>query len=185
VIDVSLIPCQLTRISTVYEHAFLELEDCFDLLTEFIRSLPLAIFTQFVLPVTPYLGPHSQASLCQDLLRPIISSEAPIYRSHTMTQADFEKHFLPYASNYANYVENARVSMLVESLLRSIFKHAVLKVHDGLKKKLEQGIKAREDKAKSGVRKLVGVREAEEEKAIKLLAFSTARMRSVVQAAAR
>jgi hypothetical protein len=169
----------------VHEHAFLELEDCFDLLTEFIRPLPLAIFSQFVLPVTPYLGAHSQASLCQDLLRPIISSEAPVYRSPTMTQADFEKHFLPYASNYANHVENARVSMLVESLLRLMFKHEVLKVHDGLEKKLEQGIKAREDKAKFGARKLVGVKGAEEEKAVKLLAFSAARMRAVVRAAAR
>ena len=75
--------------------------------------------------------------------------------------------------------------MLVENLLRLMFKHAVLKVHDGLKKKVEQGIKAREDKAKFGARRLVGARETEEEKAIKMLAFSAARMRAVIQAAAK
>jgi hypothetical protein len=75
------------------------------------------------------------------------------------------------------------VSLLVESLLRLLFRHSALIVNDSLKKKLKEGIKAREAKAKFGVRKLVGAREAEEEKAVKMLATSAMRMRMVVQVA--
>ncbi|KAG9645646.1 hypothetical protein KCU95_g3321, partial [Aureobasidium melanogenum] len=173
----------LTQISFHYEHAFMEVEDCFDLVTEFLRPLPLDIFMLFVSPPTPWLEPHSHASLCQNLLRPIISSEAPIYHADTMTQIEFEKHFLPYPANYTNYVENARVSLLVEALLRLLFRHSALIVNNSLKKKLDEGIKAREAKAKFGARKLVGIKEAEEEKAVKMLANSAIRMRMVVQVA--
>ncbi|KAI5257918.1 hypothetical protein E4T42_00831 [Aureobasidium subglaciale] len=166
-----------------YQHAFMEAEDCFDLVTEFIRPLPLDIFTLFVTPSSPWLVPHSHASLCQNLLRPIISSEAPTYHADTMTQIEFEKHFLPYPANYTNYVENARVSLLVEALLRLLFRHSALIVNDSLKKKLDEGIKAREVKARSGGRKLVGLKEAEEEKAVKMLANSAMRMKMVVQVA--
>ncbi|CAD0045957.1 unnamed protein product [Aureobasidium pullulans] len=173
----------IALISFHYEHAFMEAEDCFDLVTEFIRPLPLDMFILFVSPPTPWLEPHSHASLCQNLLRPTISSEAPTYHADTMTQIEFEKHFLPYPANYTNYVENARVSLLVEALLRLLFRHSALTVNTSLKKKLDEGIKAREAKAKFGARKLVGVNAAEEEKAIKMLANSAARMRMVVQVA--
>ncbi|KAI5236203.1 hypothetical protein E4T43_08796 [Aureobasidium subglaciale] len=173
----------LTQISSHYQHAFMEAEDCFDLVTEFIRPLPLDIFTLFVTPSSPWLEPHSHASLCQNLLRPIISSEAPTYHADTMTQIEFEKHFLPYPANYTNYVENARVSLLVEALLRLLFRHSALIVNGSLKKKLDEGIKAREAKARFGGRKLVGLKEAEEEKAVKMLANSAMRMKMVVQVA--
>lgn len=161
----------------------MELEDCFDLLTEFIRPLPLFVFTQFVLPSTPYLEPHSHASLCQNLLRPTISSDAPVYHADTMRQAEFEKHFLPYAANYSNYVENCRVGLLVESLLRLLFRHAGLVVTEALKKGLEKGIKGREAKAAFGARKLVGSKEAEEERAVRMLRAGAQRMRVLVQVA--
>lgn len=161
----------------------MEVEDCFDLVTEFLRPLPLDIFMLFVSPPTPWLEPHSHALLCQNLLRPIISSEAPIYHADTMSQIEFEKHFLPYTANYTNYVENARVSLLVEALLRLLFRHSALTVNNSLKKKLDGGIKAREAKAKSGARKLVGVKEAEEGKAVEMLANSAMRMKMVVQVA--
>lgn len=161
----------------------MEVEDCFDLVTEFLRPLPLDTFMLFVSPPDPWLEPHSHASLCQNLLRPTISSEAPTYHADTMTQIEFEKHFLPYPANYTNYVENVRVSLLVETLLRLLFRHSALIVNDSLKKKLDEGIKAREAKAKFGARKLVGLKEAQEEKAVKMLANSAMRMRMVVQVA--
>jgi len=161
----------------------MEAEDCFDLVTEFLRPLPLDTFMLFVSPPTPWLEDHSHASLCQNLLRPTISSEAPIYHADTMTQIEFEKHFLPYPANYTNYVENARVSLLVEKLLRLLFTNSALVVNDSLKKKLDEGIKAREAKAKFGARKLVGAKEAEEEKAVQMLSRSAMRMRMTVQIA--
>lgn len=174
---------QLTQISLHYEHAFMEVEDCFDLVTEFLRPLPLDTFMLFVSPPNPWLEAHSHASLCQNLLRPIISSEAPTYHADTMTQIEFEKHFLPYPANYTNYVENARVSLLVEKLLRLLWTNSALVVNDSLKKKLDEGIKAREAKAKFGARKLVGAKGAEEEKAVQMLTRSAMRMRMTVQIA--
>ena len=48
---------------------------------------------------------------------------------------------------------------------------------------MEEGIKARESKARFGARKFVGVKEIEEEKAVKVLDLSAKRMRAVVRMA--
>lgn len=100
-----------------------------------------------------------------------------------MSQAEFEKHFLPFSANYTNFVENARVGLLVESLLRLLIRHTEVKVTSGFKKLLEEGIKARESKARFGARKFVGAKEAEEEKAVKILELSAKRMRVIVRMA--
>lgn len=100
-----------------------------------------------------------------------------------MTQDEFETHFLPFPANYTHYVENARVSLLVEGLLRLLLKYNQLRITESLTAKLEEGIKAREGKARLGAKKKVGGREAEELFAVGVLGMSAARMRMLVQTA--
>ncbi|GAB7351635.1 hypothetical protein MBLNU459_g2243t2 [Dothideomycetes sp. NU459] len=175
----------LTRTCTVQHILFTSTEDLFDLFTEFLRPLPLSIFVQFVLPTTPYLEPHAQARLIQILFRPLISSEAPVYNAYSMTQAEFEKHFLPFPASHYNYVDNARLSCMIESLLRMLLRHADLRITDSLVAKLEEGIEARESKAKSSAKKKkkIGEREAEERYAADVMKMSAARMRMLIAAA--
>lgn len=168
---------------TNYERAFLEADDLFDLFTEFLRPLPLSVFTQFVLPTSPYLESDAQASLNLTLLRPLISSDAPMYNADKMRQAEFEQHFLPYPANYTNYVENARVSVLVEGLLRLLVQYADVQVTASLRSKLKEGIKARKEKAKLGTRRKGLEKEAEADVAATILELSSARMLVVVDAA--
>lgn len=164
-----------------HEQAFLDTDDLFDLYTEFLRPLPLHVFVQFVLPSEPFLEPNAQASVNQDLLRILISSDAPTYKAETMTQKEFETHFLPYPANYTNHLENARVSVLVEGLLRLLVRYLDLQVDESFMSKLEEGISARKEKAKFGARKLTGEKEAEEELAVGVLEMSSMRMRMLLR----
>ena len=99
-----------------------------------------------------------------------------------MRQVEFETHFLPYPANYTNFVENSRVSILVEGLLRLLLRYLDLQVTESLEQKLEQGIKAREAKARFGTRRKGGEREAEEDAAAIVLAMSSVRMRMLLKA---
>jgi len=101
-----------------------------------------------------------------------------------MRQAEFETHFLPYPASYTSLVDNARVSVLVESLLRMLSRHLGLQVTSSFKGKLNQGIKAREGKAKSATKRKGEDKEAEDDLATAMLEMSAARMRVMVDAAA-
>ncbi|KAK4991063.1 hypothetical protein LTR66_006645 [Elasticomyces elasticus] len=166
----------LINLCACSDAAFLELEDLVDLYTEFIRPLPLSIFTQLASPYSPYLDEDSQSSLNQMLLRPLIASEAPVYKKNALNQADFEKHFLPYAANNTNTIDNAKVSLLVEGLMRLLWKHIELQATKHFRATVIKGIAARKKKASYGGRKKTGVREKEENLAKDALHMSASRM---------
>ncbi|KAL1311598.1 hypothetical protein AAFC00_001711 [Neodothiora populina] len=168
----------LVKLSSYDRSAFLDTDSLLDLYTESLRPLPLRIFVQFTLPTTPYLEPHAQATLNQTLLQPLISSDAPTFKAMTMTQEAFEKHYLPFPSNYASLIENARVSILIEGLLRLLLRHLDLQISVSLKRNLELGIQARRDKAAgSGTRRKRVERGVEDQHAAEVLEMSAARMR--------
>lgn len=152
-------------------------QDLLALLTEFLRPLPLSVFVQFVLPSSPYIATHAQASLNQNLLRPLLSADAPTYNTYSMTQKELEKHFLPFASSYSGFIDNARVSILVEGLFRMVIRHLDVQATGSLKQKLEKGIVARHNKARGGVRRKAGETEAEDALASIMLEQSAARLR--------
>lgn len=100
-----------------------------------------------------------------------------------MTQADFESHFLPFSANYVTCLENARVSLLVEGLLRLLVQYLDLEVTESLKTNLERGIRARQDRAAFGARKKTSERSVEEDLAAGVLEASAMRMRLLVKLA--
>lgn len=97
-----------------------------------------------------------------------------------MTQAEFELHSLPHCANHANLLENARVSLLIEGLLRVLARQLDLQATTTLKAILEQGIQARDEKARSDARRKPENRGVEEEGAAIVLSMSAARMNMLV-----
>lgn len=170
----------LTRFCSVNPDAFLDNEDLFDLFTEFLRPLPLPVFQQFLLPTKPYLGPNSQASLSQMLLRPLLVATAPPYNENALTQAEFEEHYAPYEANNLSAVENAKVSLLIESLLRLLWSSEALGVTHKLRQLVERGIAARKEKVELGGRKRTGTRAKIDEEAIMTLECSAQRMKMIL-----
>lgn len=96
------------------------------------------------------------------LLRPLLSSSAPITNANSLTADIFATHFAPFAANVSNVGENARVGVCVEALLRLLWSEGVLGNCSDAEKRdvreaVEEGIQAREEKAGGdGRRKIAG-----------------------------
>ena len=173
----------LTRFCSMNPDAFLDNEDLFDLFTEFLRPLPLPVFQQFVLPTKPYIGPNSQASLSQMLLRPLLVATAPVYNENALTQAEFEAHYAPYAANNTSAIDNAKVNLLVESLIRLLWLSATLEPTQHLRGVAEQGIAARKDKVEFDGRRKFGASVKAHEEAHIVMDRSAERIMTVLDMA--
>lgn len=162
----------LTTISSLSPSLFLDPEDLFDLYTEFLRPLPLPIFSFFILPTTGgtrtrSIDPNSLASLVQMLLRPLLSSAAPVSNANSLTAETFATHFAPFAANVTNVGENAKVGICVEGLLKLLWTEGVLRNADeevvtSVREAVEEGIKVREERASGDGRRKSAGKSAEE-----------------------
>jgi hypothetical protein len=159
----------LTTLSSLAPVLFLDSEDLFDLYTEFLRPLPLPIFSFFILPQPTAttsgragtLDPNSHASLIQMLLRPLLSSSAPTSNANSLTAATFAERFAPFPANVSSVGENAKVGICVEGLLRLLWTEGVLRnagedIRRQVKQAVEEGIRAREQKAAGDGRRKIG-----------------------------
>lgn len=183
---------------TTLTASFMDTEDLFDLYTEFLRPLPLPLFQLFIQPTTTstssypsssppsssipnaptplpsghYLPPHLHAALTQNLLRPLLSHDAPIFRSGSMTQSELERHFLPFAANAAGWGENAKVAVCVAVLAVLLWAHGGLETGERgtFRKAVEVGTERRRERAR-GDRRRKGA-EGEEEFAKTVLEVS-------------
>ncbi|SMY23679.1 unnamed protein product [Zymoseptoria tritici ST99CH_1A5] len=170
----------LARISSDAPHLFAETEDLFDLFAEFFRPLPLDVFQQFVTPQTPYFAPDLQASFNAMLFRPLLGSSTT---TGIITQEIFEEQFAANAATNTSLEDNAKVSLLTESLLRALWSTKLLSSDfSRLGNVVEDGINARNDKV-SG-RKGNAKRSEAEAHARQLLKCSSERLRVLVLVAA-
>lgn len=164
----------LTSFSQVALDNFMDTEELFSLFTEFLRPLPLPIFQQFVLPLKPFLSTDLQASLLEMLFRPLLGSNNGRGK---IDQNMFETSFAPHAAMTSSATDNAKVSLLAESLLRALWRSDNLLGDMGsLRVSIKKGIKAREDKVAYDGRKKVGRNFALDEQARTLLQCSAERM---------
>lgn len=164
----------LTRFSRVAPNLFIDSEELFALFTEFVRPLPLSIFQQFILPPRPYLNSDLHASFNEMLFRPLIGSSS----CHGLIdQRVFERSFASRAATNTSFADNAKVSLLTESLLRALWQSNFL-VGDlsGLKLKIEKGVQARKEKVASDGRKKASKRSNADEEARSILQCSADRM---------
>ena len=135
-------PSSFTPITTLY-----------DLYLTQMRPLPLPTFSVLLSPISlRHLAPSAASSLTQYILRSLISSSAPLPAKDDLTQEVLEESYLPYAANTSSVADNAKVSLCVEALLRLWNECVGLEWSAGLKGALEEGIEAREVKAKRGGR---------------------------------
>ncbi|KXS97339.1 hypothetical protein AC578_10737 [Pseudocercospora eumusae] len=144
----------LTRFSRAAPALFVDTEELFALFTEFIRPLPLTIFQQFVLPMKPYLNSDLHASFNEMLFRPLIGASSC---KGIISQQEFEASFAHRAASNTSVVDNAKVSLLTESLLRALWQSDCLDNNlSGLKTQVEKGVQARNQKIAGDGRKKAG-----------------------------
>ncbi|KAK1142574.1 hypothetical protein N8T08_007550 [Aspergillus melleus] len=155
----------LHLLSTVSQHlpaSFINLEELYHLFVENIRHLPLPIFQALVSPsVLPKFLPAAKTTLCECLLFRMRESGAPVTDEEYLNQAKLEQCFLPYAASTASIVDNAKVSVALESLLILLADNNLLKVTPELQDAVEEGIKARAGKTQVETRRSQNSRKLE------------------------
>ncbi|KAI7153056.1 hypothetical protein KC349_g8605 [Hortaea werneckii] len=181
----------LVRLSQLSPATFLDTEDLFDLFTEFLRPLPLSVFQQLVFTgssplsrednTTRGFGVNEQSSLDQMLLRPLLASAAPAYHDECLTQGDFETHFAPFAANTHSATDNAKVALLLEDLLRLLWRSGNLEWGEDLQTVVERGIEARREKVAFDGRRKKSQRAKEDEEAVAMMEKCGERMLVVLE----
>lgn len=139
----------LSKVSAVLPNEFTDLNTLYDNFLEHIRSLPIAAFFLIISPTTlRVFTPAAASSLSQYILRSLIAASAPLPLNDNISQDILERSYLPYAANTSSIVDNTRVSLCVETLLRLLDFHVGLVWTPGLHEAAEAGIRARTAKAK-------------------------------------
>ena len=143
--DVPPLRLQLTRVAHALPTRFMRPEELLDLYVEFMRPLPLPVFAFFVmppppLPTTPTLmhshdddaveaarkRNHQFSADCLTYLHrnllilllaaPSLPKDGVPLTAHLLATA-----YLPYAANSIGVADNARVSLVLEALLRGLW----------------------------------------------------------------
>lgn len=168
---------------------FPDLEDLIVLFVEFIRPLSLPVFAHLVLPSPSHpFEPTMLTNLCEAILQRLLEHSAPSRHSLEMlSQAKLEQEYLPFAASKSSTDANARVSILLESLTRSLGRAGVLSKSQGLSEAVSRGVDRRMSKvldagersAKSGKRS--SKRQGDDEVAWEWLVQSSARIVNAVE----
>lgn len=139
----------LSKVSAVLPTDFTDLNTLYDNFLEHIRSLPIAAFFLIISPTSlRVFTPAAASSLSQYILRSLIAASAPLPLNDNISQDILERSYLPYPANTSSIVDNTRVSLCVETLLRLLDNHVGLIWTPSLQEAAEAGIRARTAKAK-------------------------------------
>jgi hypothetical protein len=168
---------------------FPDLEELFILFVEFIRPLPLPVFARMVLPSPSHpFDAATLTSFCESLLQRTLEHSAPSRRSMVLlSQSKLEEEYLPFAASKNSVDANARVSILLESLTRTLASVGALKKTTLLLASVAKGAERRAnnvaDRAgQKGAKKEKGKkRQGEEAVAWDWLVESGARISKVVE----
>jgi hypothetical protein len=138
----------LSRVSDHLPKNFIELDNLYQSFVEHIRHQPLPIFQAFVNPlVLPELDDEAQTTLCEFLLFNMIESAARTSQEDRLTAAKLEQCFLPYATATTSVVDNAKFSIILESLLTLLAGRGWIKQTPSLRAAVEKGIERRTQRA--------------------------------------
>ena len=117
---------------------FPDLGELYTLFVEWIKPLPLPLFQQIISPSTTttpsstdIFSLDAHTTLCEVILQRSLESAAPAIRSEKfLTKDKLTSQYLPYAASGASVVEQAKVSLLLEALLRRSSSTEMLKAAD-------------------------------------------------------
>lgn len=98
--------------------SFLELDELYSLIAEFVRPLPLPIFIQFIVSLPCTFSPDAHTTLLEILLQGMLENvvDQEIY----LTSKKMVETYLPFGSAKGDVGGNARVSVVLEGLVRGM-----------------------------------------------------------------
>lgn len=171
----------LSAVSIALPHKFTPLSNLFDHFCEHIRPLPLPTFFALMSPLQlAHFPPSTAIALTKFLLNSLIAASAPMPTDeYPFSQETLETCYIPYTANTSSVADNAKVSLLIEALLRIVDRHKGLSWTPRLQDAVDEGIPAREKKAKTAARRRDRSSASGGDERIWLKA-SAARIRSVV-----
>ncbi|KAL9624298.1 MAG: hypothetical protein Q9160_001545 [Pyrenula sp. 1 TL-2023] len=173
----------LSCVSVRFSSTFTTAHELYTLYVEFIQPLPLPTFQAFVLPgiAANDFSPDAHATLCEYLVYQLIDNDYVTTSEEFLTQKKFELSFLPFAANGSGVVENAKLGLLLESLLRYIARAGELWKSERLVEAIEKGISARAEKAgETSRRKKGSTTGRDEDEAWRTMSESSERIRDLV-----
>ncbi|ETS84756.1 hypothetical protein PFICI_02781 [Pestalotiopsis fici W106-1] len=137
----------------------ISLPDLYEFYEREIRHLPLSIFTAFVDSTTSSLRTDSQISILQNILSLYMPNtsvkpskvDPERYDVNGTSPAILERCFLPYAAYALAAEENAKVSVLLEEIVKLVWTVGTEPFSDKLLDQVNKGIKAREAQVKKKV----------------------------------
>lgn len=138
----------LSKVSDQLPRDFIGLDGLYRLFVDQIRHQPLPIFQTFVNPlVLPELDDEAQTTLCEFLLFNMIQSGARTSQEDRLTATKLEQCFLPYATATASVADNAKFSLILESLVTLLAGRGWIKQTPSLRDAVNTGIERRAQRA--------------------------------------
>ncbi|OJD24380.1 hypothetical protein ACJ73_04258 [Blastomyces percursus] len=143
----------LSRVSNALPEDYMTVEDLYRLLGEFVRPLSLPTFQLLVSnPMLTSFADNARTTLCMTILS-ILLHQHPNSQQTYINQTTLEKYCLPFAANTNDAIENAKVSILLETLLLLLASNDMLQARPSLRAAIQEGIIARADKTQSDAKK--------------------------------
>ncbi|KAL2260215.1 hypothetical protein VTK26DRAFT_5865 [Humicola hyalothermophila] len=146
----------LSAVSFYLPDTFVPVSELYERFTDNVRALPLPMFKLFVDSHPPILPETVHVSMVRVLIEALLPKHPDPAEvdpdgdmlGHGVTMCMMEKCFLPFAANKVTAEDNAKLSLVLENLLGFMYSQIEVEYSDGLRRAVEKGIKAREDKIK-------------------------------------
>lgn len=136
---------QMTRVAESCPEHIINLEELFDLFSEFIKPLRIDIFKQLLLHI--HLSPKLQAGLLADIALPFLANIPSQLGVLELDQSDLVQYFLPVRANSMVATENAKYSFLLECLLANFFDRGLLTYSTDFQVAVKTGVSLRQHHA--------------------------------------
>lgn len=154
----------LTLLSSVTFHeCYIPIDDLFHEFQETILRFPISSFVLFTNTLVPAEIEY-RSGLNQLLLATIISSRSPAPckgETDELTTEKIIERYLPFPANTNGVIDNAKVAVLLESMLRMLVTAVGMRWSQELENAVEAGIGARAAKAAGSGRKMEKEKEKE------------------------
>ena len=139
----------LSKVSCDLPEDFTDINTLYHVFYEHIRPLPIPLFFAIMSPASlGFFDATAASTLTQYILRSIIAAAAPLPENDDISQDILETSYLPYSANTHSMIDNTKVSICIETLLRLLDKHVGLQWTANLQKLTEDGIEARTAKSR-------------------------------------
>jgi hypothetical protein len=176
----------LSAVSFYVPDTFESVDELYERFTDHVRGLPLPMFRLFLEARPSILPEYVQVAL----LRTVIENLLPTHpdpavvdpqggSGNAVTVRMMQKCFLPFPANKVTAEDNAKLSLALENLMWFIYSQIDVEYSEGLRKAVEAGIKAREDKIRR--RGAASKGDAPDKAAREVLARSARNLRALVE----